>query len=265
MYLQQIVASKKLELAQKKDQEDSTEDLLERANRLPPPRCFKSALTAESGPAIIAEIKRASPSKGTLSSHLCPKATARKYQQGGASAISVLTEQKHFQGSLRDLKDAQEAVDLPILRKDFIFDPRQVVESRLVGADALLLIAGILSPFQLRELITLAENLGMQCLVETATPVELDQAVKAGGKIIGINNRSLQTFHTDLTRSFQLASQAPPGTILVAESGISHYWQIKELHQLGFKAALVGEALICTSSPEQKLRELRGVEYAGQG
>jgi indole-3-glycerol phosphate synthase len=193
---------------------------------------------------IIAEIKRASPSKGIINDRIDVAETATAYKTGGASAISVLTEEQFFKGSLADLKDAREAVDLPILRKDFTVDEYQIYEAGAAGADAILLIVAALTSDVLSELQTLAHELGMDALVEAHTFEELETAASLGASLIGINNRNLRSFDVSLDVSRELIRHRPANAIMIAESGISSRDQINELKQLGFDGFLVGESLM---------------------
>jgi indole-3-glycerol phosphate synthase len=193
---------------------------------------------------IIAEIKRASPSKGIINDRIDVAETATAYETGGASAISVLTEEQFFKGSLADLKDAREAVDLPILRKDFTIDEYQIYEAAAAGADAILLIVAALTSEVLSELQTLAHELGMDALVEAHTFEELETAASLGASLIGINNRNLRSLDVSLDVSRELIRHRPANAIMIAESGISSRDQINELKQLGFDGFLVGESLM---------------------
>ena len=208
---------------------------------------------------VIAEIKKASPVKGVLHNKLDPASLSRAYADNGAAAISVLTNGDHFQGSLQDMEQAHAVANprgIPVLRKDFIFDPYQVHEARAYGADAILLIVSILTPPLLRELIEEARQLWMQCLVEVHDEEEVRIALDAGAEIVGINNRDLRTFDTDLEVTERLAPLVPAGKIVVSESGISSRQHIKRIKAAGAHAALVGEALLTASDPGAKLREL---------
>jgi indole-3-glycerol phosphate synthase len=193
---------------------------------------------------IIAEIKRASPSKGIINDRIDVTETATAYKTGGASAISVLTEEQFFKGSLADLKDAREAVDLPILRKDFTVDEYQIYEAGAAGADAILLIVAALTSDVLSELQTLAHELGMDALVEAHTFEELETAASLGASLIGINNRNLRSLDVSLDVSRELIRHRPANAIMIAESGISSRDQINELKQLGFDGFLIGESLM---------------------
>ena len=208
---------------------------------------------------LIAEVKRASPSRGMLRRHLDPVALARTYAENGAAAVSVLTEGPHFQGSLEHLWEVKEALTpyrTPVLRKDFIFDSYQVYESRAYGADAILLIVGILTPKRLEELLNLSRELYLQCLVEIHDEKELEVALEVGAEVIGINNRDLRTFHTDVSLSERLVRLIPRGKIVVSESGISTREVALNLKRRGIHAVLVGEALVVASDVAAKVREL---------
>ncbi len=205
---------------------------------------------------IIAEIKRASPSKGVINDQIDVAEMARKYRDGGAAAISVLTEEDYFKGSLDDLLAVRNAVDLPILRKDFIVDEFQVFESAAAGADAMLLIVAALEEPQLSELYDLiTDDLEMDAIVEVHTPFELETAVRIGGNIIGVNNRNLQTLDVSLDFSRELIPFRPPGAFMIAESGISTVDEINELKLLGFDGFLIGETLMKTGDPVKLLGE----------
>jgi indole-3-glycerol phosphate synthase len=220
-------------------------------------RDFRAALLAHSS-GIIAEIKKASPSKGLLSPDFDAVALAREYELGGAAALSVLTDEKFFQGSLADLCAAREAVSLPALRKDFTLDEYHVVEAAAHGADAILLIAAILDAKKIRALRELAASYGMAALVETHDEAELDTALEAGSDLIGVNNRDLRTFEVTIETSLRLAERIPAGVVKVAESGIHSAADVRLLHTAGFQALLVGEHLMKSSSPAAALRALLG-------
>jgi len=205
---------------------------------------------------IIAVIKKASPSKGDLNPHMDHITQGKLYEQGGAAAISVLTESAYFKGSIDHLAELRDNVDLPLLRKDFIFDPYQVYESRAYGADAILLIVASLEPQQLTDLIALSNNLGMQCLVEVHNRQEMKTAVHCGAHIIGINNRDLKTFTVDLNTTMKLHSLVPKGTITVSESGIHSRADMVRLNMWGINAALIGEALVTCSDVLPLMKEL---------
>jgi indole-3-glycerol phosphate synthase len=229
------------------------------AENAPAVRPFGIALTgARVG--LIAEVKKASPSRGLLRSDFDPVRLATEYRDGGAAAISVLTDEKHFRGSLSDLRSVRDALPdgPPLLRKDFLFEEYQLHEARYYGADAVLLITAILETSGLRSLIALAASLAMDALVEAHDEHELERAVAAGAKIIGINNRDLRTFHVDLATTERLAPLVPPGTTIVAESGIVTREDVRRLEMCGVHAVLIGEALVTAPDPGAKIRELFG-------
>ncbi|MEP7038988.1 MAG: indole-3-glycerol phosphate synthase TrpC [Acidobacteriota bacterium] len=206
---------------------------------------------------IIAEIKRASPSKGVINDKVDVAETARIYERGGACAISVLTEEDKFQGSLEDLKTARANVSLPVLRKDFIFDEYQIYEAALNGADVILLIAAMLSDEKLIDLYRLAEqNLGLDVLVEVHTLDELERVKKIGAKIIGVNNRDLHSFEVSLDVSRKLIKHTPKNALMIAESGLSTKDEILELRELGFAGFLIGETLMRSGNVAKELKTL---------
>jgi indole-3-glycerol phosphate synthase len=205
---------------------------------------------------VIAEVKKASPSKGLIRADFDPVAIAREYAAGGASAISVLTEERFFQGSLDYLEEIRSAVDVPLLRKDFMLDPYQLVEARAYGADAVLFIAAMLDSSLMRELREQATELGLDALVEVHTEQELEAAVAAGAQLLGINNRDLKTFEVDLVTTERLAPLVPAGTPAVCESGIDTLEQIHRVERCGIHVFLIGESLMRSPEPGKKLREL---------
>ncbi|HVO99935.1 MAG TPA: indole-3-glycerol phosphate synthase TrpC [Bryobacteraceae bacterium] len=219
-------------------------------------RDFQRALIAEP-PAIISEIKKASPSKGVLAPDFDPASIARIYEEGGAAALSVLTDRDFFQGSLDDLIAARAAVELPVLRKDFTIDAVQMIEAAANGADAILLIAALLDEGEMRRFRELAESLGMAALVEVHDAAELDAALASGAKIVGVNNRDLRTFEVKIEISLRLAEKIPSSVVKVAESGIHSSADVRTLRAAGFDAFLVGERLMKSPDPAQALRELR--------
>ncbi|MCU1258684.1 MAG: indole-3-glycerol phosphate synthase [Bryobacterales bacterium] len=219
------------------------------------PRDFAQALRRQQ-PAVIAEIKKASPSRGVLSQNFDPALIAAHYQQGGASALSVLTDRDFFQGSLADLEKAREAVALPVLRKDFTIADYQVVEAAAHGADAILLIAAILDASQMRAFRELAAQYRMAALVEVHDERELDIALESGAEIIGVNNRDLRTFDVHLQTSLRLAKHIPAHILKVSESGIFTAAHIHKLTAAGFQAFLVGESLMKSGDPAASLRAL---------
>jgi indole-3-glycerol phosphate synthase len=219
-------------------------------------RDFASALRAGK-PAFISEIKKASPSKGILAEHFDPPATAKQYEAGGASALSVLTDHDFFQGSLSDLEAARAAVTLPVIRKDFTIDEYHVIEAAAHGADAILLIAAILDEAQMRGFRQLAAVYGMASLVEVHDDAELDIALTSGAEIIGVNNRDLRTFEVRLETSHRLVARIPADLIKVSESGINDAQQVRLLMDAGYDAFLVGEHLMKSQDPAAALRSLR--------
>ncbi len=226
-----------------------------------PARDFAAALTApRSGMRVVAELKKASPSRGLLRSDFRPAVLAAALERAGACALSVLTEEEFFQGSLEHLKAARQAAALPLLRKDFVFDPWQVWESRVAGADSFLLIAAILSDGLLRELVALGRVLGMEPLVEVHAREELDRTIQAGARIIGVNNRDLKTFEERLETSLELAEFIPDDAIAVSESGLSSREELERLSRAGFDAFLIGEHLMTAQDPAAALRALIGAD-----
>jgi indole-3-glycerol phosphate synthase len=245
-----IVEQKKLDLAVL---EAGIEERAERS--ISQRRDFLAALSGRT-PAVIAEIKKASPSKGVLAAEFDPAAIALLYQEGGAAALSVLTDEKHFQGSLSDLGSARAAVGLPILRKDFTIDAYHVHQAAAYGADAILLIAAILTEFEMRDFRELAEHYGMAALVEVHDAEELEPAVASGARIIGVNNRNLHTFEVSLETSIRLAEKIPSAVVKVAESGIRSSTDVQQLQAAGYQAFLVGEHLMKSGDPTGALRAL---------
>jgi indole-3-glycerol phosphate synthase len=254
--LDKIVARKTEEIEQKKRMVPLSY-LREEISRQRPSLDFAAALQGENIK-LIAEIKRASPSKGLLRSDFDPIKLAQTYASGGVAAISVVTEANYFLGSIDHLEAIRKAVRLPLLRKDFIFDPYQIYESRACGADALLLIATILSRDQLRDFISLSHDLGLKCLVEVHTEEEVEKSLLSEAEIIGINNRDLRTFAVDLETTNRLRPLIPRDKIVVSESGIKHRRDLERLKSCGVNAALVGEALITANRIAAKIRELTG-------
>lgn len=216
-----------------------------------------AALTHNGRTNIIAEIKRASPSKGVIRADIDPERLSRAYQAGGAAAVSVLTEEDHFCGSLDDLRSVRQAVTLPLLCKDFIFDEYQVYECAAAGADALLLITAALDDEALLRLRRIAEDeLGLDALIEVHTLDEMNRAATCEAKIIGVNNRDLRSFEVSLKTSAQLAPFAPNGAVLVSESGIETRDDIQQLRAFGYRGFLIGEHLMRADDPEARLRTL---------
>jgi indole-3-glycerol phosphate synthase len=255
--LDRIIAAKADRLAQAKitlpagDLMSKFRDRPQRASR-----AFESALRRRGKINIIAEIKRRSPSRGDIRPDLDPAATARLYERGGAAALSVLAEEDFFGGSLDDIRIAREVVDLPLLRKDFIFDQYQVYESAFAGADALLLIVAMLEDELLVELIGLCDEIGIDALVEVHSKEEMERCCRSGARIIGVNNRDLRTFEVNLGTSTDLARQASADSVLVAESGISTPDEIVSLRSVGYTGFLVGEHLMKAGDPAEALQRL---------
>lgn len=222
------------------------------------PRGFRRALlrAAEKGPAVIAELKKASPSKGVLRGSLHVARLAVQLEKAGASALSVLTEERHFHGSLLNLREASIASTLPCLRKDFIVDEYQLYEARAFGADAVLLIVAALSPEQLSNLHRRALALQLDVLVEVHDEVELETAVQAGAEIIGVNSRNLKNLQVDPMVHLRLAERLPKSALKIAESGISNGSEISELRAIGYQAFLIGESLMRADNPGTRLKEL---------
>ena len=254
--LEKIMHSRVHELigAKKKFPSVAMENVLERA---PEVRSFRNALKAHS-PAIIAEIKKASPSAGVIREDFDPVKIAEEYQGAGAAALSVLTEVQHFRGGLENLSRIRWSSKLPLLRKDFIIDLYQVVEARHAGADAVLLIAALLNPASLKELRTETERLGMDALVEVHNEAELDRALESGATLIGVNNRNLRTFEVSLDVSINLARKMPKDALAVSESGIRSADDLRRLSGAGYRGFLIGEHLMRAESPGKALKELTG-------
>jgi len=229
--------------------------LEQKARGRSPARDFAAAFRAP-GTHIIAELKAASPSKGVLREQLDAGELAASYEEGGAAAISVLTEQDYFRGSLAALEAARDRVRLPVLRKDFITDPYQIVEARAAGADSFLLIASILDPGLLASLIEAGRAWDMEPLVEVHDRGELNMALEAGARVIGINNRNLKTFQVDINTTLNLVQHVPDDRIIISESGISDYDQIVLLSLAGVHGFLIGESLVTSSDPVRRLRGL---------
>jgi indole-3-glycerol phosphate synthase len=207
---------------------------------------------------VIGEIKRASPSRGSIRDDVDPAELARKYESGGAVAVSVLTDRTFFSGSPDDLEKVRSAVSLPVLRKDFIISPYQIYESVVMGADAVLLIVRALSPETLRDLLSLCSDVGVDALMEAHNEDEFETAVEAGARLIGINNRDLATFDIDISTSIRLAGKAGPGLVLVAESGIHTRRDVERLLDAGIWNFLIGESLMKSDDPIKLLRALHG-------
>ena len=255
--LDKIVADKHREVAAAK-QRVPEEQLREALPAAPPVRDFFAALDGQGTIRLIAEVKKASPSKGVIRADFQPVQIARTYQQHGAACISVLTDGPYFQGSLADLRAVRSAVELPLLRKDFIIDPYQVIEARAAGADAVLLIAECLDDRQLRTLHEAIVSLEMTPLVELYEPANLPRVLAAGARLIGINNRDLRTFQLDLEHTIRLRREIPPAKRVVGESGIRQRSDALRLQQAGVDAMLVGETLMARADIGAAVDELLG-------
>lgn len=265
MILAEILTTKVAEVAAAKAARPLAE-VVAAAQAAPAPRDFRQALAAP-GMQVIAEVKKASPSKGVIRPDFDPVAIAQAYEAGGAACLSVLTDQPYFQGDLHYLELIRATVAIPLLRKDFIIDPYQVYEARAAGADAILLIVAAFqgdcaqgrTPSEMNQLAALAKELGMAVLMEVHSADELDVAVASGAALIGINNRDLRTFHTTLDVTFDLAPKLPADRLLVSESGIGSTADLERLAEVGIEAVLVGESLMRQSDVTQALRQLRGL------
>lgn len=257
-FLYEIVAAKRRHVDAAK-QAVALEELRERAIASRAGSCSHrlSAALARNGLNIIAEFKRKSPSKGVIRVDVDPLRMVSGYENGGAAAISVLTEEDYFAGSLNDLYEVKSAVTLPVLRKDFLFDEFQIYESAVAGADALLLIVAALDDEALRSLRRLAEEeLGMDALVEVHDGNEMERAIAAGAKLIGVNNRNLHTFEVSLSTSLELAGLANSGCLLVSESGLKSGDDLVQLRNAGYSGFLIGESLMRAEDPELALKDL---------
>ena len=255
MILDRILANKYLEVARRRS-EAPIEQLREQALTQTPPGDFVAALKRAGRPALIAECKKASPSKGLLRPEYDPAQLARTYAENGAAALSVLTDAQFFRGSLNDLSAARETAVLPVLRKDFIVDGYQVYETRAAGADAVLLIVSALRPDQLQEMHQQIVELEMAPLVEVHDEAEVDIALKLEPKLIGVNNRNLHDFSVDVQTTARLRKIIPPDITLVAESGLHTAEDVSRVKDMGADAILVGEALVTASDVGAKVREL---------
>jgi indole-3-glycerol phosphate synthase len=253
--LDKIVAWKRDEIVRHKRAKPF--EVVQAEAALTPPRDFAAALRAP-GVRLIAEVKRASPSKGLLRHNFDAVALAQEYETNGAAAISVLTDEHFFQGSLDHLRDVRQNVALPVLRKDFVLDPYQVYEARAAGADAVLLIVAAMDDGDLEALHCLVQQLGMVALVEVHDETELARALQVGPRVVGVNNRNLRTFEVDLATTARLRPLVPAGVILVAESGVHTRADVARLADIGADAMLVGEALVRAADVGRKVRQLVG-------
>ena len=251
-YLDRIVAEHR---ARSLADQRPLQDLLEQALGCSEPRGFADALKTP-GLSVIAEIKRRSPSKGDLFADLEPAVLAKQYRSGGAACLSVLTDAPNFGGSSQDLKEARSAVDLPVLRKDFTVQERDVVDARLMGADCVLLIVAALSDTELVTLFELTRSLGMDALVEVHDENELEAALRIGADLIGVNQRDLFTFEVDHERAQRIAGLIPKGIVGVAESGVRDTADARVLYEVGYSAVLVGETLVLSADPSAAVSSL---------
>jgi len=259
--LDQIVRDKAPEIEELQDEYDLV-DYIQEAMEIEDHRPFREALTSSDRLALIAEVKKASPSAGVIREDFDPVALARAYEEAGASAISVITERNYFQGQLEFIEKIREATSLPILRKDFITDEYQVVESKLAGADAVLLICSILDWRRVLSLMSLTERLNMECLVEIHNARELDIALIAGARLIGINNRDLQTLEVDVQTTPRLIKHIRDPIPTVSESGISKPEDLALVKEAGCQAVLIGHSLLQQGDVKAAVRELFAEEWA---
>lgn len=258
MILDEICAHKRTEVEAAKSRR-SRRSLEAAAADAPAPRDFRAALRKE-GISLIAEIKRASPTRGVFMEHINIGDLAALYERAGARALSILTDEKYFRGTLDDLVTVRKNVEIPCLRKEFIVDEYQIFEARTAGADAILLIVRILSDEQIKDYLQIARSLGMAVLVETHDAHEVERALNCDAAIIGINNRDLATFHVDINTTLELKKMVPGGKVLVSESGIHTREQVQMLEDGGIDAILVGESLVTSQDIAGKIRELLGAD-----
>ena len=257
MILDNIIAKRKEQLLKEKQAVPLAEMVKKASGIITPKKGIKSALSKD-GISFISEDKKASPSKGIICEDFHPVRIAKEYEKAGASAISVLTEEYYFKGSSNYLSQIRDEVEVPLLRKDFIFDEYQIYEARVIGADAILLIAGILTTSEIIEFRKIAGSLGLDCIVEVHNEEELEKALKADCDIIGINNRDLKTFNVSLETTKKLASKIPQGKIIVSESGIVTRDDIVFVKNARANAVLIGETLMRSENIKSTLDELRG-------
>lgn len=234
-------------------------DLLRRCADLPPCRGFERAVRSATGVAVIAEVKKASPSAGVIRPDFDPVAIARTYERHGASCLSVLTDEQYFQGHLSDMTAARAAVGIPVLRKEFVIDPYQLAEARAAGADAVLLIAECLPGDELKEMSAAARTLGLDVLIELHDADQLPRVLATGATLVGVNNRDLRTFNTRLEHTLDLFPHFPPVVAVVSESGIRTHADLERLGSAGVRAVLVGESLMRAADIGSALDALRGV------
>lgn len=254
MFLEKVAVEKRAEVTASREKQP-LEKLKAMASNQEDGRSLVQAL-AQPGVRIIAEVKKKSPSAGDLGCRLSPTELARAYESAGASAISVLTDGPHFGGSLADLTDVKNATSLPVLRKDFIIDEYQLYEAKAAGADAVLLIAALLSPEELSALLETARAIGLDALVEVHDEEDLEKALATDARLIGINCRNLRTLEVDTKTFFEMAHRVPGNRLIVAESGISSNRELRALASAGFAGALIGSSLTKSADPAEKLKEL---------
>jgi indole-3-glycerol phosphate synthase len=260
--LEELIHATRRRLDERKSRRPLAEVELEAAER---GECRPFAeFIARPGTSVIAEYKRRSPSAGVIREGAAVADMVRAYERGGAAALSILTEEEHFGGSLADLHEAAASSDLPVLRKDFTIDPYQLFETKAAGGDAVLLVVGALEPPLLATLHGLARDLEMDALVEVHDEAELEVALDVDAQVIGINNRDLADFSVDIERTFELLTDVPAGKAVVSESGIATRGQVEELEQVGVDAVLVGESLMRAPDPEEAVRELAQTEEPTQ-
>ena len=257
MILDTIIAHKQKELQIEEEQVPFTRLKSKLAN-LPPTKDFRAAIAQSGNINLIAEVKKKSPSKGIIREDFDPIQIAETYAKNGAAAISVLTDVRFFDGHLDYLSSIRQVVDVPLLRKDFTIDPYHIYQARVAGADAILLIVAALTKDQLREFMDIAESLSLASLVEVHTDTELEIALDVGAEIVGINNRDLRTFHTDLATTFSLQEFLPTGKVVVSESGIYTRADVESLREAGVDAILVGESLMRSPDIGEQVRKLIG-------
>ena len=257
MILDTIIAHKQKELQIEAEQVPLA-TLKSKLANLPPTKDFRDAIAQSDDINLIAEVKKKSPSKGIIREDFDPIQIAETYAKNGAAAISVLTDVRFFDGRLDYLSSIRQVVDVPLLRKDFTIDPYHIYQARVAGADAILLIVAALTKDQLREFMDIAESLSLASLVEVHTDTELEIALDVGAEIVGINNRDLRTFHTDLATTFSLQEFLPTGKVVVSESGIYTRADVESLREAGVNAILVGESLMRSPDIGEQVRKLIG-------
>ena len=255
--LDRILETKRADVAARKATM-SHADLDARIAQVSAPRGFRAALDAKTGHALIAEVKKASPSKGLIRADFDPPAHARAYEAGGAACLSVLTDERWFQGADAYLEQARAAVSIPVLRKDFMVDPWQVHESRALGADAILIIVAALDDTQMQEIEAAAIECGMDALVEVHDTAEMERAARLKSRLIGVNNRDLRDFSVDFQRTYDLVDRAPAGCTFVAESGLTSHAELDAMAEHGIHCFLIGEALMRQHDVEAATRALVG-------